>query len=204
MGDSIWQTAEPVALGRADTGAPGRFKTELRLLYSPQKLFIAFWCEDTYVWGTHRERDSAIYEEECVEVFISPAGTTHQYYEINVSPLNTVFDACVLNRRMHDRRCSPPPYMGLSQYDAPGLQTAVSVDGELNRPDGARSWTAEYALPFEALIGAPHVPPQAGDVWLANFYRIDAPQGGRPEYYSWSPTAIIDFHIPQRFGHLVF
>ncbi len=204
LGDPLWQTAGVARLGRADTGLPGRFGTELRLLYSSKSLFIGFWCEDTYVWGTHRERDAAVYEQECVEAFLAPASTMHQYYEINVSPLNTVFDACVLNRRTHAGRYPAPPYIGLAGFDVPGLMTAVSVDGDVNQPGKARAWRAEYAVPFDALIGAPNIPPQPGDTWLANFYRIDAPEDGRPEYYAWSATQIIDFHIPQRFGRLVF
>lgn len=205
LSDPAWQTADVAALLRADTGQPGRYRTTVRLLYDEACLFVGFQCEDTYVWGTYRERDAEIYTEECVEVFISPAGGMHQYYEINVSPLNTVFDACILNRRTQDGpAASRPVFLGLSQYDTPGLRTATAVDGELNRPGGARAWSAEYAIPFHALIGAPRVPPVPGDRWRANFFRIDAPAESSPEYYAWSPTGIIDFHIPQRFGTLVF
>lgn len=202
--NEAWQTAETVLLTRADNGSAGRFRTELRLLYGPAHLYIGFQCEDTYVWGTLFERDAEIYTQECVEAFLCPSAALHQYYEINVSPHNTVFDACILNRRDSKGLLARPPFIGLSQYDTPGLRTAVRIDGQADLPNAARGWTVEYAIPYAALIGAPNVPPQPGDRWRANFYRIDAPPESEPEYYAWSTTCIIDFHQPHRFGYLEF
>jgi hypothetical protein len=202
LGHPLWERAEPVFLVRTDTGEPGRFATEARLLWSDSRLYIGFRCEDDYVWGTRTERDSDIYEEECVEVFISPAGVRHQYYEINVSPKNVVFDACILNGRRGgpERR----PFFGLPAFDLPGLETRVAVDGRLDEPGAARGWTAEYAIPLEGLVGAPSLPPQPGEEWLLNLYRIDAAPGGAQEFYAWRPTIAIDFHMPECFGVLRF
>jgi hypothetical protein len=200
--DPLWRKAPAVHLVRADTAEGPRFLTEARLLHSDTTLYVAFHCEDDYIWGTCSERDSAIYEEECVELFISPASTAHQYYEINVSPKNVVFDACILNGRGDSPKRSP--FIGLPQYEPAGLQTRVHVEGVLDRPGAAKWWRAEYALPLDQLIGAPHTPPLAGDEWRMNLYRIDCPHGGAQEFYAWSPTGVIDFHLPSRFGTLRF
>ena len=100
--DALWKKAPAVTLVKADSGAQADVRTEVRLLYSSTTLYIAFVCEDDYVWGTKTEPDADIYNEECVEVFLNPAGSPHQYYEINVSPRNVVFDACILNPRTPD------------------------------------------------------------------------------------------------------
>lgn len=202
LSDPLWKKADVIRLVRADTGAPAERRTEVRLLWSAATLYIGFFCEDDYVWGTRTSPDSDIYAEECVEAFLNPAGSPHQYYEINVSPKNVVFDACILNPKTPDD--PGRSITGLKDYHPAGLTTKVFVDGETDRPGGARSWSVEYAIPLAALVGAPHVPPLAGDSWRMNLYRIDAPSGGPTRYEAWNPTLKIDFHRPWRFGILRF
>ncbi|NUO82060.1 carbohydrate-binding family 9-like protein [candidate division KSB1 bacterium] len=200
--DPLWQAAPLVNLHDALTGAPGRFATTVRALYDAEYLYVAFACEDDYVWGTITAHDGPIYEEECVEVFINPAHAAHQYYEINVSPRNVVFDACILNARTPAQPSGS--FLGLQEWHAEGLRTAVHIEGELNRPGKAKGWSAEFAIPFRALIGAPHVPPKPGDEWRVNFYRIDTPLHAKSELYAWSATGLPTFHLPWRFGTLRF
>ena len=202
LSDPLWSNAAVIRLVRTDTGGPAERRTEVRLLASDTTLYIGFFCEDDYVWGTRTAPDSDIYAEECVEAFLSPAGSSHQYYEIDVSPKNVVFDACILNPRTP---AEPGlKFTGLKDYHPEGMVTKVFVDGTPDRPGGAKSWSAEYAIPLAALIGAPHVPPRPGDAWRMNLYRIDAPTGGPSRYDAWSPTGKIDFHRPWRFGILAF
>jgi len=202
LDDPLWNDAAIAKLVRADNGGEARYLTEARLRYSDTTLYIGFHCVDEYVWGTRTEHDSDVWTEECVEAFICPAGSPHQYYEINVSPKNVVFDACILNPRIGPGMRTP--FIGLSQYTATGLITAVYVEGTLGAPGRSRFWNAEYAIPFDQLIGAPHVPPEPGDEWRLNLYRIDSPEPGKQEFYAWSPPKIIDFHTPWRFGILRF
>ncbi|OPZ72624.1 MAG: hypothetical protein BWY83_00555 [bacterium ADurb.Bin478] len=201
LDDPIWQQASTLELYDIH-GKPGRFKTQVRLLYDATFLYVGFTCEDTYVWGTITERNGAIYEQECVEVFLNPANARHQYYEINVSPLNTVFDACIINGRTP--QTPQTPFYAFPSFDLKELHTAVKVLGEVNRPGAAKGWRAELAIPFAELPGAEHTPPQPGDVWRANFYRIDQPDRCEPEHYAWSRTDLVNFHLPWRFGCIKF
>ena len=78
------------------------------------------------------------------------------------------------------------------------------IDGELNSRKGTdKSWTCEIAIPLEDFSNAPNYPPEVGDVWRLNLYRIDH-RTDKSEYSAWSTTGKIDFHIPQRFGYLKF
>lgn len=200
--DALWQSAPTADLNDALSGAPGRFAATVRGLYDDDHLYFAFACEDDYVWGTHGAHDAPIYEEECVEIFINPASAAHQYYEINVSPRNVVFDACILNPRT---ALQPQlEFIGLKEWHVAGLRTAVHIEGEINQAGKARGWSTEFAIPFHALIGAPHASPQPGDQWRVNFYRIDTPQHAKSELYAWSPTLQPTFHLPWRFGWLCF
>ena len=203
LDDPLWQVASLAYLHDALTGAPARFATTVRALYDAEYLYVAFACEDDYVWGTITAHDGPIYEEECVEIFLNPANAGHQYYEINVSPCNVVFDACILNARTPEQPHAS--FLGLKEWHVEGLRTAVHVEGELNQPGQAKSWSAEFAIPFRALIGAPHVPPQVGDEWRINFYRIDTPPlDAKSELYAWSTTEFPTFHLPWKFGRMRF
>jgi hypothetical protein len=200
--DPHWQLAPPLHLVNAITGQPGRFKTEVRLLYNPRYLYVLFRCEDDYIWGTVTERDGPIYDEECVEVFVNPAQTSFQYYEINVSPKNVVFDACLLNSRTPTQ--NENPFLSLYQWNLKDLQTSVQVVGNLDQPGQGREWIVQFAIPLAELWGAPHLPPQPGDVWRVNFYRIDSPSKDQREHYAWQKIGKAVFHVPWMFGYLRF
>ena len=202
MDDPMWENAAPITLVDAITGEPGRFSTKVRVLYNAKYLYVGFQCEDDYVWGTVTERDGPIYDEECVEVFLNPALCEHQYYEVNVSPKNVVFDACIINGRTPEK--TDASFSSLKELNLIDLHTKVHVDGQINAPMKARRWTAEMAIPIAELFGAPNMPPKTGDVWRVNFYRIDSPKQGQQELYAWSKTERAAFHLPWRFGYLRF
>src|SRR5574340_969691 len=124
--DPLWQTAPAMELGNPIDGKPGRYRTRARMLYNARCLYLAFECEDAYVWGTLTERDAEIYTEECVEAFLCPSGKVRQYYEINVSPRNTVFDAFILNGR--PTRGERTNFRTWKDYTCDGLVTKVHVD----------------------------------------------------------------------------
>jgi hypothetical protein len=199
--DPLWRQAPPMELGNPVDGKPGRYRTTARMLYNGRFLYLAFACEDEHVWGTFTERDAEIYTEECVEAFLCPSGKVRQYYEINVSPRNTVFDAFILNGRSGPK--TRDHFLGLKDYTCEGLATKVHVEGPLGRP-GAKGWSAEYAIPLRRLVGADNLAPQPGDEWRMNLFRIDSPKKGQMEFYSWSPTGANDYHRPWAFGVLRF
>jgi len=202
LDDPHWKKAEPIKLVDAIHGRAGRFRTEVRALYNDKFLYVGFFCEDDYIWGTKTERDTEIWNEECVEVFLNPASVKHQYYELNVSPKNIIYDTVILNNRTIEKPYDK--FIGFPQWDAEGMKTAVHVKGELDKPGAGTSWTAEYAIPFDILFGASNIPPKAGDIWRAGFFRIDSPQPEKREHYAWVKTEREAFHLPWLFGYLEF
>jgi hypothetical protein len=161
----------------------------VRLLDDGSRLFARFRCADPDVWATHTERNAPLWEEEVVEIFLAP-GTNdpRKYVEIQVNPLGTVFDARVSNPDGHRATMSVEPI-----WDTAGLEVRVGRDA----PD---EWRVDIALPWAKVTDA-HPPKN----WRANFYRIERPRGGLPEYACWSPTMADppDFHRPEYFGALL-
>jgi hypothetical protein len=201
LSEAVWSRLEPVGdFMLADgTGKP-QLPTEIKVCYDEANLYLAFVAVDTDIWGTMRKRDDPIYEEEVVEAFICSGGDITRYYEFEFSPHNVVFDAAVECPESGDRR-----FMKLDiGWDCEGLQSAVSVVGTLDdHSDIDERWTVEVALPFSQ-IGRGGRAPVDGERWRANFYRID--RAGEGEFSCWSPTVAkpANFHVPARFGHLVF
>ena len=200
--EAAWAAAPVISLVRAEDGEAGKFPGTVRILYDQDFLYVAFDLVDDYVWGTIEERDGPIWNEECVEVFLNPGGFPHQYFELNISPKNVLYDSLILNGRTAEQPYED--FLGVPEWNPETLVAAASVQGTTDVQDGASGWSAEYAIPYDFLYGAPHRPPQSGDRWRVNFYRIDSPTAGERHHYAWSPTGRSAFHLPWRFGVIIF
>ena len=199
LDEAAWLAAEPASAFMLSAGSgPPRLPTEARLCWDETHLYVAFSCRDTDIWGTYTQRDEPLFDEEVVEIFLCPTGNLQHYYEFEVNPRGTVFDAKVFNPEL-DRRTM----LVDREWDAAGLRTAVRVAGTLGqRDDHDLGWIAELAIPF-ADLGLPS-PPTPNEQWRMNLYRIE--RGEVEEFSAWSPTlkSPPDFHVPSRFGTLVF
>jgi hypothetical protein len=183
---------------REGGGAPPFKLTAFGACWDDTHLFVAFQMQDDDIWGNLTDRDDPLYDEEVVEVFISPTGDLREYYEFEVSPRDVVFDARVLSPDLHRATMRVD-----TDWNCPGLRTAVQVRGTLDdRDDHDQGWSVELAIPFTAFPEASA--PRPGVEWRANFYRIE--RGETAEFTAWSPTfeRPANFHVPERFGVLRF
>ena len=90
LDEPSWQLA-PKSAPFVDivTGEPAWFETRVALLWDDQHLYFGFWVPENDVWGTLTRRDSKIYEENDVEVFIAGQDA---YYEFEINAINTVYE----------------------------------------------------------------------------------------------------------------
>ncbi|RYZ39185.1 MAG: hypothetical protein EOO71_21070 [Myxococcaceae bacterium] len=194
LDDEAWKGAKPVTLVGSFDGRPPRLRTQARLVYDDAYLYVAFDVEDPDVWGTLRNRDDSIYEQEVVEVFLDANADGRTYNELEVSPHNILFDAYFPARRQG---------MDLS-WDS-GMKTAVKVRGTLDdASDRDEGWSVEMAIPFKNLAQVPHMPPEPGERWRFNLYRLEHHDRKQVEGQAFSPLFIGDFHALPRFAWLVF
>ena len=194
LDDPVWTGARSVRLGNSFDGSKTRLRTELRMLYDRDFLYLAFDCDDPDVWGTFAKRDDSLYTQEVVELFVDSDGDGRAYQEIEVSPHNVVFDAFFPARRQG---------MDLT-YDA-GLVSAVSVDGTLDQPgDQDQGWRVEMRLPLSTFAPAVPLEERAGLRWRFNAYRLELKDRKETEGQSFSPLHQGDFHNLSRFGVLRF
>jgi hypothetical protein len=194
LDEASWQRAPRIRQFRhiRQPDRPSKFPTEASLVWDDSNLYIAFDCTDPDPWGTMKNRDDHLWDEEVVEVFLDPDGDGLNYAELEVSPNNVVVDLLI-------PRPKSDPDQAL-RWDIAGLQTAVG------RREGG--WIAEIAIPWKSLEAAgASTAPKAGDQWRAGLYRIKRPRGAprENEFLAWSVTrADRGFHDPERFGYLRF
>lgn len=229
LDEPSWQMA-PKSTPFVDivTGRPAWFDTRVALLWDDDYLYFGFWVQETDVRATLTERDSRIYEENDVEVFIAGRDT---YYEFEINALNTVyevfwiwkdvlkpgfplygrseFDPAAQRTLVLDgvggHRHPRGERWGFLDWDFPGLQTAVHVDGVLG-------WTVELAFPWKGLTEIAEgrsLPPKPGDTWRIDCSRFEK-IGRNGETldpcvgWTWNQHGHYDSHIPEVFPYVTF
>ena len=193
--DKAWINAPEITMRLSTTGKPAAKTTRVKMGWDDKYIYFVFYCEDEEIYATMTERDDHIFDEEVVEMFIAPHGLK-DYFEINVSPINVIFDSHIFYGKDAVEK-------GDVDWNCAGIKTAVVVEGKVNDPSVIdKYWMAEVAVPFES-IGMET--PKKGDSIRGNVYRIDH----RPkpdEYQAWSPTMRdpAAFHVPNKFGKIIF
>lgn len=176
----VWQRASqsPRFVDMA-TGDPGFFDTRAAALWDSTNLYVAFWIEEPFVEAHLTERDSLIFNENDVELFIDGGDS---YYEFEINALGTVYEVFFVwqdalarfNTPEFDIRARQAVTFGgnfdrdaatfwrgthprglrwaFLDWDFPGMRSAVKVDGTINqRSTVDRGWTVELAFPWAGM-----------------------------------------------------
>jgi hypothetical protein len=183
-----WQSAKPITFCTDWQGknADPRRETQVRALWTRETLYLRFECKyrEIFVFGDSdpNGRRDQLWDRDVAEAFLQPDPSRPRYYkEFEVAPNGFWIDLDV----------SPAPLQDLQS----GMRSSVWLDKE------HKTWAAELAIPMKA-ITAKFDP---GEVWRANFYRVEGPK--EPRFYSaWQATNTPEpaFHVPSAFGYLRF
>jgi len=160
---SAWQHApkSPAFVDMA-SGDPAIYSTQAAVLWDDDNLYVGFWVEDPYPKAVQTERDSIIFRENDIELFIDGGDC---YYEFEVNALGTIYEVFFIWRDAYKRgsRFDVPefdlleraafsfagdfdrtqdhfwwgthprgPRWAFLDWDLPGLVAHVNVDGNLN------------------------------------------------------------------------
>ncbi len=220
------------------SGEPAVLDTQAALLWDDRALYAAFWVADPYPTARLTDRDCLIFQENDVEVFVAGDDA---YYEFEMNALGTVYEVFFIWKDAYHRfdpnefdvhrrdvglfggnfdrtethfwRGTHPRGLrwAFLDWDLPGLETAVQVQGRLNSVDNpSEGWTAEVAFPWAGLAplsGDRPFPPRDGDelrVFLGRFQKIRA--GGTEVQAAWcaTPHGTYDTHLPEKFTPVRF
>ena len=172
--------------------------TEVRLVWSPEALHIAFACRDDDILADPAMADDDnLYKADVCEVFIDGKGDQRQWIEIQVSPLNRVLDLVStmtaepvyteelrLTQEVVDR-----DFWSDRSWKAQGMSTAsgrLAVDGK------TVGWTVEMSIPASAILRRLGVEVLSPMSIRANILRYDHPlEGGCRRFVqsNWAPVA---------------
>jgi hypothetical protein len=144
------------------SGKPGLLNTQCAALWDDHFFYVGFWVEEPFVRATLTQRDSTIFQENDVEVFIDGIDC---YYEFEINALATIYEVFFVWRDAHKpgSRFDTPEFdvhapdaysfggnhdraaetfwrgthprgtrWAFTNWDMPGLKWAVMIDGTLN------------------------------------------------------------------------
>ncbi|MDR2535574.1 MAG: carbohydrate-binding family 9-like protein [Treponema sp.] len=185
------------------SGEPAFLETRMAGLWDNENLYIGFWIQEPAVRASLTERDSFIWFDNDVEVFIDGEDC---YYEFEINAFNTIYEVLFVYQDALKRgsRFDTPEFdlysrnvdvlsgfqdparygkhhrgkrWAFMDYDFPGLKTAVKVDGKINDPEHIdKGWTVEIAFPWkgvEKMHPSRRFPPKNGDTLRAAFFRFE-------------------------------
>lgn len=240
----VWQKAQwsPRFVDMV-TGHPGMYDTQAALLWNDTFLYIAFKVEEPFLEARLTERDSIIFLENDLEVFIDGRDC---YYELEVNAANTVYEVFFIWKDAYTRgskfdipefdvhqsqaytfggdydRVGASFWKGthprgirwaFTNYDLPGLQTAVQLEGTLNNnSDIDKGWSLEIAIPWTSLsllADGRSIPPVNGDIWSLFLGRFQKLMAGGKEVQPHPAMAmnahgIYDTHMPEKWTKVSF
>lgn len=217
--DKVWENVpwtENFTDIQGDKIAAPYYNTRLKMIWDKDNLYIAAEIKDPDVWANVKNHDEVVFQDNDFEIFIDPDNDTHQYFEIEVNAINTIWDLFMPRAYRNGSR-------GLSSWEALGMRSAVKVQGSLNNPTRKdEGWTVEMAIPHKSLNASSRSGqgPKDGDFWRINFSRVqygttvvdgkyvknkDTAGKDLPELnWVWSPQGLIAMHYPERWGYLKF
>lgn len=175
-----WQGAlEIPAFVNNTSGAPAEPATSARIGHDGKTLCIAINCAEPAMAKTKQTtmegRDPRAWENESIEVFLSPGEDQASYLHFIVDILNQRYDA-----------------LGADSHGFnPDWKSVVAVS--------ETGWSVEIALPFSSLGAKPVAP---GDAWFVNLYR-NRHAGGASEAGAWNPSGG-GFNLTSKFKPVVF
>jgi hypothetical protein len=152
LNEADWLEAVPVGEILQRDPHPGEQaseKTELKLLFDDEHLYIGVGCSDSEpnrIIGTQMERDADLSADDRIEVLIDSFHDRHNAFYFSTNPLGALVDGLIIENGQLNRNWNAIWYVRAHRSDA--------------------GWTAEFAIPFKS-IGF-----KSGEqVWGFNFSR---------------------------------
>lgn len=197
--------------------------TRFKAVWDDSHLYIGAILESDFETQAHfTQRNSPLYQKDSdFEVFVDPFGSCHNYKELEVNAINTIWNL-MLDRPYDDDgkefsgRIAKP---GEDRYyEVYHQKTATKLlKGTLNDSNGSASWSIEVALSFQDLLAHTNTSsngfiPSVDSMLRINFSRVER-QG--TTNWTWQPQVVWDpanqrysgfvaMHLPDAWGYMVF
>lgn len=168
-----------------------------RLAYGEEALLVEYRVTENDTQAVADKDNGRVWEDSCVEMFLSPYPDSDIYYNLEANCLGTVLFA----NRGGGRDAEHAPEEILKAIER---HSSIAQHAPLARMEGKQTWTLSLKVPYSAFWkDTQQFPPRMA--MRANFYKC-GDKMARPHFLSWSPiyTPKPNFHLPQFFGHIVW
>lgn len=163
--------------------------------YDDNAIFIKYFVTEEYFKAEKTETNQNVYEDSCVEFFVSPENDGI-YYNFEFNALGT----CLMgsgHSRADTARVDPAIVSRIKRLPQQGIRPTAEVKGKF-------SWSLAVAIPFEVFFHH-KVTDLKGKTLRANFYKC-GDMLSVPHFVTWNAvvTENPDYHRPEFFGQVKF
>ena len=165
------------------------------IAYTGHEILLKYYVTEQWFKAEKTETNQAVYEDSCVEFFVSPSDDGI-YYNLEFNGIGTCLMGSGTGRE--NRRRTDPEIISMIRRRTSAGEKSVS------EKSGGFSWTITIAIPFDVLFHH-SITELKGKTFRANFYKC-GDKLSVPHFVTWNPvgTEKPDFHRPEYFGFLKF
>jgi len=177
LNEKCWEKAQKIELIQYNNGKPATQKTISYLLRDERNLYIGFHCSEKHpekVKAIKKERDSTVWSDDSIEIFLDPELTQEKYYHFSCNTIGTQYDSF----------CNAP-FLCDAKWD--GVWNVKCKKGR-------DFWSMEIVIPFSNF----YITSSTSDWWGINLCRNDIQHN---EYLCSFPT-ITSFHNAKRYSQV--
>ncbi len=163
--------------------------------YTDREIMLKYSITEDYFKAEKTESNQNVFEDSCVEFFMSPADDGI-YYNLEFNGIGTCLLGTGTSRK--DRQRADPEIIA-------GIRRKTSIgEKPVSERKGKFKWTITIAIPFGVFFHH-KIKTLSGKTIRANFYKC-GDMLTIPHYLTWNPvgTPKPDFHRPEFFGMVRF
>jgi len=151
--DEAWQQAKATEFLNQE-----QIRTEFRFLHDEHNLYLGIVCHEPAIKDIRAnvtKRDSNVYSDDSVEIFLNPCKGSEQYLQLIVNSIGTVYDTRIVGQTR------------IPSWELSGLEVKTSISDQ--------AWTIEMRMPIAALLSVLDTLPLrksvTADSWSFNLVR---------------------------------
>jgi len=217
LDEDFWFEVPEIEIREMATGEALPFSSKAKIVWDSKCLYVGYILKDTNVYSKaekgldyrSRTKPRALcgLPHPFVKLFLDPDADGADYMEVHIDARGNITDLLqvIPYCNQHSKIVKPQVSRILWGWDCEGIRAAVYVDGTIDNPEDVdKGWSVELAVPWSSLdkITAGKCPPLSGDRWLVSVQRVV--HTDTRIYGSWPTLGIVDSHIIDRWGYLVF
>lgn len=204
MWDSVfWEKANLVDINNFHVKSSDHHpKTQAKLQYTKQAIYLIFRVEDKYVRAIHTDYNARVNEDSCVEWFIKPEGA-EGYYNFELNAIGTLHVNYIIDpeRDENGKRkniCSIPEEHSQKIEILSTYNEVIKEEIQDNT-----IWFLALKIPFDFFDLYTPITKINGSIWRGNLYKC-GDKTSHPHWAAWSPVTELNFHQVKHFGEFVF